>query len=203
MSRCNPGETLASERMGNVASPIVHHLQTRDTMSHEMLEMPPAYDDAEMLQVVCEQQADEARWQDKIEPEFFAAGNAEITFRNADGKTLTYRVRRVDDARGVRYFVDVLTDGQWLYLGIFNPAAKSDDELLFVTRASKYHPACRVANAFRKLVTPILFGFTLPPGYKLAHNGTCPCCGRKLTSERSLAHGIGPKCEKKVASRAK
>jgi hypothetical protein len=170
-------------------------------MSNEMLELPPAYDDAELLQVVSEQQ-EESRWQDRIEPEFFAGGTAEITFRNPEGRKLTYRVRRVDDIKGVKYFVDFLADGEWLYLGIFNPSAKDDTDLLFVTKASKLSKSGAVANAFRKLVTPILFGYTLPSGYKLMHNGVCPCCGRKLSSKRSMAHGIGPKCEKKVAARA-
>lgn len=155
--------------------------------------------DSELQMVVDDQQREAARWQKTIDFNALIAGNMELTFRNADGRELAYRIRRVDDAKGIKHFADAMTPDGWKYLGIFNAAATNDEEILFVTRGSNFYDGRLIATVFRRMMTPLVYGFELPEGYELSHSGTCPCCGRKLTSERSLAHGIGPVCEKKVS----
>jgi hypothetical protein len=169
-------------------------------MSHEMLELPPCYDNGEALQVANEQERiEESKWVDAIDPLYLVGGEAELSIRReADRKVNSYRVRRVESGDRVYHFVDYKADGEWVYIGIFNPGAKHIDEVLISTKAAKLQSNENPVRCFRHFVLPLLFGMSISRGFKLKHSGKCPRCGRELTSGKSIEHGIGPKCSQKV-----
>jgi hypothetical protein len=169
-------------------------------MSHEMLELPPCYDNGEALQVANEQErVEESKWVDAIDPLYLVGGEAELSIRReADKKINSYRVRRVKSGERVYHFVDYKLGGDWVYIGIFNIDAKKVEEVLISTKAAKIGTNETPVKCFRYFVLPLLYGSPISRGFKLKHSGRCPRCGRELTSGKSLEHGIGPKCSEKV-----
>lgn len=142
-----------------------------------------------------------------LDPVTLIAGTVTVEFRNPAGRVIAYRFRRVADDRGLTYFVDVDLSREshkrdWRYLGIFCPDAPNDAKILVTTaRSVAKAPNDPAVYAFRKLVTQLVYGCPLDGGYSLRLSGSCPVCGRKLTSDGSLAAGIGPVCRERVYSR--
>jgi len=137
-------------------------------------------------------------WSDSIDPTYLIGGTAELTLkRDADGKTHSYRIRKVVTAKGLYHFVDYLVEGGWQYLGIFNPGAKSESYTLVVTARAKFVADSVPVRAFRHFMVQLLYGCKLE-GFQVGHAPTCSCCGRKLKTAKSLNAGIGPKCKIKV-----
>ena len=146
-----------------------------------------------------------APWVKRIDPAYLTAGEAEIHVQNPKGDEVQFRIRKVENERGLIWFVDANTapipgEPRWEYLGVFNPDAVESSEVLFLTRTSRFAPGDLATRAFRYFLIPVLYHVALPDGYRMRHGGRCPRCGRLLSSGKSLRRGIGPRCRKVNAS---
>jgi len=56
-------------------------------------------------------------------------------------------------------------------------------------------PPCDAFKAFAWVLKRLVAG-ELPDGVTIGHSGNCCRCGREITTEASLAAGIGPECIK-------
>jgi len=134
---------------------------------------------------------------------FLLAGNAYATFRSErTGVHLTFHVEqgapRPGDARNPPHFVSVLTgpsnDGDYSYLGcIFERKVYTHG------KKSRIAPDATSAKAFTWLWKHLAAG-RMPPDCEVWHEGRCGVCGRRLTTPESVESGIGPICEKRMAS---
>lgn len=108
------------------------------------------------------------------------AGECEVTIRrDRDGKQHAFRVRKCDDTPGRDpiYFIDVNADAtgrlkDWVYLGLFRPDAIHDDDVVRLTKGSRYaddSTECRVARYF---LIQILYGVPTSRGFTITHNVT-------------------------------
>lgn len=108
------------------------------------------------------------------------AGECEVTIRrDRDGKQHAFRIRKCDDTPGRDpiYFLDVNADAtarlnDWVYLGLFCPDAIHDEDVVRLTKGSRYADdslECRVARYF---LIQILYGVPTSRGFTIAHNVT-------------------------------
>lgn len=144
------------------------------------------------------------QWYAKVDPLYLSGGHAELSLRRvADGKEHHWRVRRQSTARGIYHFVDYLAEGGWHYIGIFNPDAKSETEVLVVTKKSKFAKDSVPVRAFQFFMLQLLYGYEITKGYLVGHAPICSRCGRPLKQGESLQAGVGPKCKHKVMEQLK
>jgi hypothetical protein len=121
---------------------------------------------------------------------YIQSGKAVVTLTSRKTeKHYTYKVKRAKDNDQL-YFVSVLggEDQSFNYLGILKK------EGFFVTKKSSFTAESTCAKAFNYFVKLK----TLPFDLQVQHEGTCGCCGRRLTHPDSIDKGIGPECAKRV-----
>jgi len=144
------------------------------------------------------------QWYTKVDPLYLSGGHADLSLRRmADGKEHHWRVRRVIDKRGVYHFVDYLAEGGWHYIGLFNPDAKQESDVLVVTQRAKFVKTSVPVRAFQFFMLQVLYGNSISEGYQIGHPSVCSRCGRELKDEESLHAGVGPKCRHKVLEQIK
>jgi len=140
-----------------------------------------------------------------ISSEFVLAGNATFTIEQPDAKYYTFKVQKVEksDRWNEAYFVKLLvgpnnTD-DYAYIG------KLDAFTGQVSTTAKSHlPQDSYPIRLLNRVLARVWGEDHVAyeqhGYKTHHEGTCGRCGRALTVPSSIESGIGPECQKKLAS---
>jgi Family of unknown function (DUF6011) len=131
-----------------------------------------------------------------LDKQFFFGGNATFTVDNGAGEHFTFKISQPKQ-RGDQpapYFLGVLSgpdnESNYSYMGIINPI---DCSLRFTKGSKVTAEAKSVKVALWALKHAITDGM-LPAAYQMRHEGTCGCCGRKLTHPESLDRGIGPEC---------
>lgn len=133
---------------------------------------------------------------------FVLGGNAVFTLKSLKTeKRYTYKVRRVEDARGGVWFVDVLkgadNEGDFGYIGQIYE--REHGNFPWYTRGKKCWPAYYGASeAFAWFSHKLFEVEVLPPTLEFWHTGRCGRCNRKLTVPESVASGFGPECIGKV-----
>jgi hypothetical protein len=144
-----------------------------------------------------------------ISREFVLAGSAIFTVKTPDsspgaGRHFTFRCDKVEasDRWPESYFVKLLVgsdnENDYAYLG------KLDS---FTGQLRTSAKSCRAANSFEvKLLNRVLarvwsgdHAAYQQHGYETMHAGRCGRCARLLTTPESLAVGIGPECQRKMA----
>jgi hypothetical protein len=134
---------------------------------------------------------------------FLVGGNAIVTFESRKtGARFTYRIRLADPRQGgdrePPHFVSVLTGPNnghdYDYLGaIFQKKVYVHGKTSRI--AADAPSAVAFAWAWRHLSAG-----KMPEGLAVWHEGRCGRCGRRLTTPRSLATGLGPVCERRNES---
>lgn len=125
---------------------------------------------------------------------YLLAGHATVTISSQKtGARYTFRINQAKDDDGEKkpmWFVGLLTGpdnyADYNYVGMLNGEFK-------LTAKSKFKPDSIPVRAFHYLWHHIDAG-TMPPQMEIRHEGTCGCCGRKLTVPSSIDRGIGPEC---------
>ena len=140
------------------------------------------------------------------------------------GAHYTFRVRRIEQIDGRKLFKPVwcayllvgpnnaddtcyryLGNVRWrddypkdAYLFLKSPEAKCSgmDGRPSVDEMAKWHAAKGAPPfvALNAIVHRAFFQQPLPSGYTLQHEGKCGKCGARLTTQKSIDRGLGPKC---------
>lgn len=131
---------------------------------------------------------------------FLFAGNSTFTLRNSNsGNRFTFKLRKPkkvnDKLKSVPFFLSIMTgsdnEKSYTFAGtLFDKFAYRHSNKSQLNAAN---PAIVVFSRFLNF----LERNTLPASVEVWHEGTCGCCGRKLTTPESLLSGIGPACNKK------
>ena len=130
---------------------------------------------------------------------YLLAGHATVTLSSQKtGARYTFRVNQAKDHETGQpkdmWFVGLLTGpdnyADYSYVGTLNGTFK-------LTAKSKFRPESIPVRAFNYFWHHLDAG-TIPPQMEIRHEGTCGCCGRKLTTPESIDRGIGPECAKKM-----
>ena len=131
---------------------------------------------------------------------FMLAGNAHVTFQSKRTETrFTYRVCRAKKALPGSlgeppHFVFVLTGPDtYSYLGTIHDGRRYNHGQK--SRIERYAPS---ATAFAWVWRHLSEG-RMHHELGVWHEGRCSRCGRRLTTPRSLAIGLGPTCEEAQA----
>lgn len=125
---------------------------------------------------------------------FLRAGNAEFVLRNDKGKAYVYKIKY--SAEKKIYYASLVRPSKF-YIGTYSP----DTSEIFVNAGSYISVVIETQKEVQALlfILDIVDGKdTLPNGWYLNHIGNCGKCGRKLTTEKSIADGIGPVCLRKL-----
>jgi hypothetical protein len=124
---------------------------------------------------------------------FITAGRARFVATSLESrKGLRFRVS-VPGHRPDHFYVDAVTMGAREPVAVIGP-----DRTLRIlgSAAQTLH-----ARAFAYLWHYVAKG-RLPPDAILQHEGTCGCCGRKLTVATSIESGLGEDCRARLARSA-
>lgn len=124
---------------------------------------------------------------------YIYGGRGVVTLTAPSGKSHTYifaRPKNTDVFPDDVLFVYALHDGvKQFYVGMV------ENEKFRLTHNSRFLPDTEIVKGARYIMkmanTP---GLETP--MEIKHNGVCCFCGRKLSSEKSIITGIGPKCKK-------
>lgn len=128
--------------------------------------------------------------------QYALAGRATITMVGKSAR-FTYRIKQVPpklDGTPIRkWFVSLLTGSDntsdYKYIGLI-----ADDGHFFLTPKSKLQAK---APGVAAMIWISCNWESM--AMEVWHEGSCGCCGRKLTVPESIALGIGPKCAEKGA----
>lgn len=134
---------------------------------------------------------------------FILAGRARVTLVSGrTGARFTYQVR-MNDRDPTIWFVSVLAGASnvddYRFLGtIFG---RSNPSAFVHGRKSSFADDAPSSRAFAWAWRFLAKG-EAPPECEVWHEGRCGKCGRVLTVPESIASGIGPVCESRVAAAA-
>lgn len=130
---------------------------------------------------------------------YISGGEGVVTLQSPSGvhKIYAFNKPRCADAfpKNVLFVYVQSSKGLWIYVGMW-----VQGKGFYVTRASIYkinHPTVKGV----KYIINMAEGKIKDSPMKLYHCGVCSICGRRLTSPKSIAQGIGPKCKKYVSAR--
>lgn len=131
---------------------------------------------------------------------FLLGGNATFTIVSTKtGARFTYK-SQVCDANENLYFVKVLTgndnEHDYSYLGTLRTSENVQVAILRYAHGTKSRIAQDAPSA---LAFAWFIGHLKSEAVEMWHEGRCCRCSRVLTVPASLASGIGPECQKKMA----
>ena len=133
--------------------------------------------------------------------DFFTAGKAIFTVFNNKGERYTYKIDKKPDSRNPDhfvFFVRLLTgpdnNTSYTYLGLFKPNYLE----IKLGGKSTYTYESKPVKVLIWALHVIHFNEAIPEGYGIIHEGKCCACGKRLTTPKSIALGIGPECEKRM-----
>ena len=134
---------------------------------------------------------------------FLLGGNGTFTLVSTKtGARYTYKVQQCESNENL-YFVKVLTgsdnEGDYTYLGTLRTSGNANVSLLSYAhgKKSRMTPDAPCAMAFAWFI-----GHLESTAIEMWHEGRCCVCGMKLTDPASISRGIGPECQKKIATMA-
>jgi len=137
-----------------------------------------------------------------INLDFILAGNATFTISNSAGVRYTYKVKRSKMTHGYdreSTFVSLLTGADneidYTYLGML-----VEGNRVITTRASRMSADSLPVKVINWAINQLERFGQLPEGYSIHHEGRCGRCGRTLTVPESIDSGIGPECQRIMAS---
>ena len=124
--------------------------------------------------------------------------HAEVTLEAPSGKYYTYQFRyparsqNNEFEKGTKFVYVAVGHKKYEYVGMLK-----SDRKFYHTRASRYAKNSEQFKGAAYIVKMMNYDFETP--MKLYHSGRCSVCGKKLTSPKSIAYGMGPKCSKIAA----
>lgn len=126
---------------------------------------------------------------------YIYGGRGIVTLKAPSGKQHTYAFWKPTDDKSfpddIR-FVYAIHDGvKKFYIGMIEQGE------FRLTNNSRFLPDTEIVKGARYIMRMATVENMVTP-MELWHEGMCCFCGRKLTSEKSLSTGIGPKCSRRL-----
>ena len=144
---------------------------------------------------------DEAKWELQTPEEIYqylSGGEGIVTLLSPTGVHRVYAFNKPRCAskfpKDVLFVYVQVSSGLWIYVGMW-----IQHKGFYLTRASNYFADSPIVKGIEYIIKMATGKITRTP-MKLFHCGVCSICGRKLTSPKSIARGMGPECRKRVAT---
>jgi len=131
---------------------------------------------------------------------FFGGKGKFILKSNKTGKWFMYKITKPKDKDNDEiYYISVLLDGNYQYLGII----KIDDIDYIRTQKVKVDAVHDCISGIKWLLKQFKNDKEFPTDMEFYHMGICCCCARTLTVKDNIELGIGPICFKNYGKKNK
>ena len=134
--------------------------------------------------------------ENRIARSFVFSGKAVITLTNtSNNHVMMYKITKINDFLWFVHYNFGDVGVRWRYVSCVH---KDTPWRLCSADKSKYSPSDKVWVVFEWLLRRIHGYDNTYPEVIVNHNGFCGRCGRLLTDDKSVEHGLGPVCRIKI-----